>query len=77
MVKQDPHEARALTAPDEMKTAARWDDRILAFLMIGLAGPRVMLALADHEVFGTEATVAAIVAGLGLLLLLASTRPRR
>ncbi|MBL0220826.1 MAG: hypothetical protein IPQ07_44020 [Myxococcales bacterium] len=59
-----------------MKTAARWDDRILAVVMIGLGAPRAILALVEHEVFGAEATVAAVVACLGLLLLL-TTRRRR
>lgn len=77
MAHRDHTPPRSLTAPDEMKTAARWDDRILAVLMLGLAGPRIVLALVDHEVFGAEATIAAIVAGLGLLLLLASARPNR
>jgi hypothetical protein len=57
-----------------MKTAARWDDRILAVVMIGLGLPRVILALAEHETFGAEASIAAIVAGLGVLLLLAGRR---
>lgn len=77
MPNQPDQPVRRLEAPDEMKTAARWDDRILAILMLGLAGPRVILALVDHETFGAESTIAAIVASLGLLLLLSSTRRRR
>lgn len=76
MVKQDPTPTRSLEPPDEMKTAARWDDRILAIVMLGLGLPRIILAFAEHENFGAEATIAAIVAGLGLLLLLTSRRPR-
>ena len=64
-----------LERPDEMKTAARWDDRVLAIVMLVLGVPRVVIALADHESFGAEATVAAITAGLGLLLYF-GTRPR-
>ena len=63
-----------LEPPDEMKVAARWDDRILAAVMLGLATPRVVIALLQHEIFGAEATIAAIVAGLGLLLLLTTRR---
>jgi hypothetical protein len=59
--------------PDEMKKAARWDDRILAFVMIVLGGLRGVIGLASHETFGAEATIATIVAVLGVLLLL-STR---
>jgi hypothetical protein len=51
--------------------AARWDDRVLGFLMIALGAPRVVIALAQHEHFGAEATLAAIMAGLGLLILAA------
>jgi hypothetical protein len=68
--------APRLEAPDELKTAARWDDRILALVMLVLGGPRVILAFAEHETFGAEATIAAIVAGLGLLLLLTTGRRR-
>lgn len=77
MTKHDYTPTRPLEAPDEMRTAARWDDRILAILMIGLGAPRVILALAEHETFGAEATIATIVVGLGLLLLLTTARRRR
>ena len=77
MLKQDNTPTRGLEPPDEMKTAARWDDRILAIVMLGLGIPRVILALVDHETFGAEATIAAIVAGLGLLLLLSNVGRRR
>lgn len=77
MAHRDLNPPRAHTPHEEPKPAARWDDRILAVLMLGLAGPRIVLALIDHEVFGAEATIATIVAGLGLLLLLASARTRR
>jgi hypothetical protein len=65
-----------LDRPDDLKSAARWDDRILAIVMLGLGLPRVILAFADHETFGAEPTIAAIVAGLGLLLLLTTRRAR-
>lgn len=53
------------------------DDRILAGLMIFVGGIRVALAIALGETFGTEATVAAVVAAIGLALLVASYRPHR
>ena len=59
---------------DELKAGARWDDRILAIVLLLLAGPRVVIAFATHEKFGAEATVAAIAACLGVLLLLAGRR---
>ena len=60
---------------DELTRGARWDDYVLGGLMVVLAGPRVVLALVDHETFGAETTIAAVVMALGLLLLL--TRARR
>ncbi len=74
-----PNPARYTSArlhrPDEMKTAARWDDRILSLVMLVVSVPRVVLALATGESFGAESSVAAVVAGLGFLLL-SSTRRR-
>jgi hypothetical protein len=60
--------------PDELKTAARWDDRILGIVMVLLGAPRVVVGLVSHETFGAEATVASIVASLGLLLLFTTRR---
>ena len=57
-------------AETEMTSAARWDDRILGLVMLVLAAPRVVIAFATHERFGAEASVAAVAAALGLLLLL-------
>ena len=67
--------ARDRHAGDEHTVASRWDDRVLGLLMIGLGAPRVVLALANHEPFGAEATLASIVACLGLLIL--ASRPSR
>jgi len=77
MPNQDHTPTRGLEPPDEMKTAARWDDRILAVVMLVLGLPRIIIAISDHETFGAEATIAAIVSGLGLLLLLTSRTRRR
>ena len=55
---------------------ARWDDLVLGLLLLVLGGLRVVLAVADHERFGVEATLATIVTGLGVLILL-STVTRR
>jgi hypothetical protein len=60
-----------------MARDARWDDIVLAVLMLVLAAPRVVLALAHHEAFGAETTVAAIFTALGLLLLATANRVRR
>ncbi len=68
-----PH-GTELPRPDEMKAAARWDDRILALVMMVLAVPRVVLAVTAHEPFGAEATIAVIVAGLGLVLMMSTRR---
>lgn len=61
--------------PDELTVAARRDDLILGFVMLVLGAPRVVMALAAHETFGAETTVAAITTFLGVILLV--TRPRR
>ena len=62
-----PYRRANRASGDEQGVAARWDDRVLAALMIALGAPRVVLALASHEHFGAEATLAAIAACLGLL----------
>ena len=59
-------------ATDEQRTrrpAVRWDDRVLAAMMIVFGGIRVGLALGAHERFTAEPTMAAIMLGLGVLLL--------
>lgn len=69
---------RAPTEPpvaDDLTRAARWDDLVLGVLLLVLAAPRIVFALATRETFGAETTIAAIAVALGLLLLL--TRPRR
>lgn len=63
--------------PDEMTAAARRDDLILGGLMLLLAVPRVILALATHETFGAESSIAAVAAGLGVLLLVTAHAVRR
>ncbi len=54
---------------DSRATAARWDDRVLGLLMIVLGAPRVVIALVLREHFGAEASLAAIMTSLGLLIL--------
>jgi hypothetical protein len=54
--------------------ARRWDDRILAYVMLGLSVPRVVLAVVTGEQFGAEPSIAAVVASLGLVLLATSRR---
>lgn len=46
------------------------DDSVLAALMLGFGGVRVGLALGGHERFTAEPTLAAIMMGLGVLLML-------
>lgn len=48
--------------------AARWDDYVLSVMLIVLGTIRVTLALANHEPFEVEATIAAVMVGLGVLL---------
>jgi len=55
---------------------ARWDDGVLAVLMIVLGGLRVALAVALDERFGGETTIAAIVLALGILLLVTTAKRR-
>lgn len=74
MMPTDLPGAEPFVPPDALKTAARWDDRILAIVMIGLGVPRAILAMAQHETFGAESTIAALVAVLGVLLLLSTRR---
>jgi len=66
-----------LTRPDELTRAARWDDYVLGGLMLVLAGPRCVYAIATSERFGAETTIAAVVACLGALLLVTAHRVRR
>ena len=59
-VGQDSSEPRSRDA-----SAGRDDDRVLGALMIVLGGIRVVLGLVQHEHFGFEATLAAVVACAG------------
>jgi hypothetical protein len=52
--------------------AEQRDDYILAAMLVGLGGWRVVLAFVTGESFGTEPTIAAIMTGLGVLLVLAT-----
>jgi hypothetical protein len=52
---------------------ARWDDYVLAILLLVVAGPRLVLALMYDRPLGVEGTLAALFVVLALLLVL----PRR
>lgn len=54
----------------------RRDDCLLGAIMIALGGWRVVLALLLDESFGVESTIAAIMTGLGVLLLITSLARR-
>jgi hypothetical protein len=56
---------------------ARWDDFVLAVLLIVVGGFRVALALETDERWGAEATLAAVTTFLGFLVLLSAWRRRR
>ena len=53
------------------------DDRILAMLLIVIGAIRILIAVAGHQVFGGEATIAMFMVWLGLWALLRSYRPRQ
>jgi hypothetical protein len=48
---------------------ARWEERVLCVLMIVVGAIRVGIAIGARERFGGEASLAAIMLGLGVLLL--------
>ena len=51
------------------RRSARWDDRVLAALMIAVGGIRVGVAIGTNESFGAEPSIAAVMVALGALLL--------
>ena len=53
---------------DEDRDAPRIDDLVLGILLIVLGGIRVVIAFAQKETFGAEATIALITVCLGILL---------
>ena len=55
----------------------RWDDYVLGTMLIVLSGWRVVLALVENERFTTEPTIAAVMTGLGFLILLSALTRRR
>lgn len=63
--------ARTDAAVEERREEHR-DDYVLAGMLVGLGGWRVVLAFATGEQFDTESTIAAIMTGLGVLLALAT-----
>jgi len=69
----NPYRQPPELAPDDLDAPElRRDDQILAALMIAVGGIRVGLAAMLGETFGTEVTIACVIAGIGLALLLAS-----
>ena len=70
-----PYRTPAMT-PDEGRGEAPRDDYVLGALLLALGGWRVAIAIASDERWGTEPTIAAIMTGLGVLLLL-TTLARR
>jgi len=73
----NPYRESAATEPSECVSAARWDDYVLSLMLIVLGTIRVTLAFANHEDFGAEATIAAVMAGLGVLLGIATVAHAR
>jgi hypothetical protein len=55
-------------ADDEARDSAAPEDRALAVLLIVLGAVRVVPAIATGETFGAEATVAAIMVVLGVVM---------
>jgi len=56
-------------APERLADSAPVrDDAVLAALLLAVGGLRVALALAHGEDFGAEATIAAVMVVLGLVL---------
>ena len=64
----NPYRETASTEPSEGIAAARWDDYVLSVMLIVLGTVRVTLAVANREPFETEATIAAVMVALGVLL---------
>lgn len=54
----------------------RWDDAVLAAMLIVAGGARVGVGVYAGETFGGEATLAVIAALLGVALLIATWRRR-
>lgn len=54
---------------DTGEDSLRFDDRVLAGLLLVIGGIRVALAVLDHEVIGAESTLALIAVVFGLVLL--------
>ena len=59
-------------SPTERQRDSSWDDHVLAGMLVGLGGLRVLIAFAQHEQFGTEATLAVIAMLVGALVVLAT-----
>jgi hypothetical protein len=55
----------------------RWDDVVLAALLLLIGIPRVVLAAFYDRPFGVEDTLSIVCVVLGLVLLVARRRPRR
>ena len=64
----NPYRESAGAEPPECIAAARWDDYVLSVMLIVIGTVRVTLAIANREPFETEATIAAVMVGLGVLL---------
>ena len=69
------------TIPTESSTGpstvdARADDRTLGLVLLVLGLARVVMGLAEHEVFGAEATMALLMVGLAVALLVPRRRSR-
>lgn len=64
-----PYRTSSSDEPPARRPAARWDDRVLAALMIAVGGIRVGVAVGTDESFGAEPSIAAVMLALGVLLL--------
>lgn len=64
----NPYRESASSEPPDRISAARWDDYVLSVMLIVIGTVRVTLAVANREPFETEATIAAVMVALGVLL---------
>ncbi|HEU0035173.1 MAG TPA: hypothetical protein VFQ53_31325 [Kofleriaceae bacterium] len=62
-------------APRDVMADAH-DDHVLGALLLVIGGFRVASALAEHEAFGAEPTIALVMVALALALLLRRSRRR-
>lgn len=73
-----PYRSAGGTEPSEKARAPRWPrDTLVLVMVLTIALPRTVLAIAEHERFGVEATLALLATVLGLVSLASSLLGRR